>query len=155
MLNNTKVSEIMTHYVTTVTPNTLLGRVNEVFSKNDFHHLPVVEGETLVGIITRQDVDRMLRCVDLFRTEENRLHNDKLFNSILAEEVMTSNPIIVAPNDTIGHAAVLFSENKFHALPVVKDNKLMGMLTTFDLIDFAYNAQLKPVPVLEQKHNSH
>ena len=138
----------MTHYVTTVTPNTLMGQVNEIFSKNNFHHLPVVSEVSLLGIISRQDVDRMLRCVDLFRTEENRLHNDKLFNSILAEEVMTADPTVVAPDDTIGHAAVLFSENKFHALPVVKDNKLVGMLTTFDLIDFAYNAQLKPVPVL-------
>ena len=150
MLNNSKISEIMMRHITVVTPDTLMGRLNEVFSNNDFHHLPVVEGETLVGIITRQDVDRMLRCVDLFRTEENRLYNDKLFKSILAAEVMTLDPTVVSPDDTIGHAAMLFSENKFHALPVVKDNKLVGMLTTFDLIDFAYNAQFKPIPVLNK-----
>ena len=139
MLNDTAISEIMTRHVITVTPNTLLDVVNDIFSKNDFHHIPVVEGEHLVGIISRSDIDRVTRCIDLFHSAENEIYNEKLFKSLLAEEVMTSNAQVVAPDDAIAYAASLFSGNKFHALPVVEGKKFVGLVTTFDLIDFAFS----------------
>jgi CBS domain-containing protein len=149
MLNDTAVSEIMTHYLITVTPTTTLDKVNEIFSKHDFHHLPVVEDTRLVGIISRSDVDRVSSCVDLFHTKANELYNEKLFKSLLAEEVMTHKAVVLAPDDSIGYAATLLARNTFHALPVVVGEKLVGMLTTFDLIDYVFNGKLKPVLLKE------
>jgi CBS domain-containing protein len=149
MLNDTAVSEIMTHYLITVTPTMTLDKVNEIFLKHDFHHLPVVEDTRLVGIISRSDVDRVSSCVDLFHTKANELYNEKLFKSLLAEEVMTHKAVVLAPDDSIGYAATLFARNTFHALPVVVGEKLVGMLTTFDLIDYVFNGKLKPVPLKE------
>jgi acetoin utilization protein AcuB len=149
MLNDTAVSEIMTHYLITVTPNTTLDKVNEIFEHHDFHHLPVVEGERLMGIISRSDIDRVSSCVDLFHSKANELYNDKLFKALLAEEVMTPKAVVLAPNDSIGYAATMFARNTFHALPVVVGEKLVGMVTTFDLIEYAFNGKLKPVPLTE------
>lgn len=149
MLNDTAVSEIMTHYLITVTPTTTLDKVNEIFLNHDFHHLPVVEGTRLEGIISRSDVDRVSSCVDLFHTKANELYNEKLFKSLLAEEIMTPKAVVLAPDDSIGYAATLFARNTFHALPVVVEEKLVGMITTFDLIEYMFNTKLKPVPLSE------
>jgi acetoin utilization protein AcuB len=149
MLNDTPVSDIMTRYLVTVTPNTTLDKVNELFSQQVFHHLPVVEQERLVGIISRSDLDRVSRCIDLFQSKANTLYNEKLYKSLLAEEIMTPNATVIAPDDSIGYAAVLFAQNKYHALPVVDGEKLVGLITTFDMIDFAFNGKIKPVPLSE------
>ena len=138
----------MVRYLITVKPTTTLDKVNDIFSQHDFHHLPVVDGERLVGIISRSDIDRVSHCVDLFHTKANELYNQKLFKSLLAEEVMTKKATVLSPNDTISHAAALFAQNKFHALPVVLEGKLVGLVTTFDLLEYAFNALLKPVPVV-------
>jgi acetoin utilization protein AcuB len=145
MLNDTPISDIMTRYVVTVSPNLTLDKVSDIFAKNNFHHIPVVDGKSLVGIISRKDLDGVSSCVDLFRSKANELYNEKLLKSLLAEEVMTVKTVTVAPNDSIGYAAILFANNKFHALPVVDNGKLVGIITTFDLIEFAYNGTLKPV----------
>jgi CBS domain-containing protein len=146
MLNDTAVSEIMTRYLITVTPNTTLDKINALFEQHDFHHLPVVTGERLVGILSRTDLDRVSSCVDLFHSKANELYNEKLFKSLLAEEVMTPKAVVLAPDDSVGYAAILFARNTFHALPVVVGEKLVGMVTTFDLINYAFNTKLKPVP---------
>jgi CBS domain-containing protein len=149
MLNDTAVSEIMSRYLITVTPTTTLDKVNEIFEHHDFHHLPVVEGNRLVGILSRTDLDKVSSCVDLFHSKANELYNEKLFKSLLAEEVMTPKAVVVAPDDSIGYTATLFAQNTFHALPVVVEEKLIGIVTTFDLIDYAFNGKLKPVPLTE------
>jgi CBS domain-containing membrane protein len=149
MLNDTPVSEIMTRYLITVTPNTTLEKVNKLFAQDYFHHLPVVEHERLVGIIGRSDFDRVTSCIDLFHSKANELYNEKLMKSLLAEEIMTAHATVLAPDDSIGYAASLFAKNKFHALPVVVGEKLVGMVTTFDLIEYAFNGKLKPVPLSE------
>jgi acetoin utilization protein AcuB len=147
MLNDTPISEIMTRYLITVSPNTTLDKIRAIFQQHDFHHLPVVDGEQLVGILSRIDVDRVSRCLGLFHSKSNQEYNDRLFQSLLAEEVMTKTVKTIAPEEPVGYAAVLFSENKFHALPVVERGQLVVMVTTFDLMEFAYNRKMKPVLV--------
>jgi CBS domain-containing protein len=147
MLNDTPVSEIMTRYLVTATPLTTLDKVNALFAQNNFHHIPVVDGERLVGIISRKDIDRVSSCVDLFKSKENERYNDKLMKSLLANEVMTKNTTTLTPDDSIGYAAILFTNNKFHALPVLEGTKLVGIVTTFDLLEYAYNGHFKPTLV--------
>ncbi len=145
--NDMPVSEIMMRYLITVTPKTTLEGVNDIFKRHDFHHIPVVEHERLVGIISRRDVDRVSSCIDLIHSKANELYNEKLFHSLLADEIMSKNAIVLNPDDKVGYAAVLFSENKFHALPVVVGEKLVGLITTFDLLEYAFNRKAKPVVI--------
>ena len=145
MKNTALVSDIMTRYVTTVSPNMTADKIYELFHNNDsFHHLPVVDGEKLVGMISKIDVYRITHSIDLFHSKSNEAYNDQLLRSLLAEEIMTKDVVTLSPGDTVGKAAALFSQNYFHALPVVVEGKLLGILTTFDLIEHAYNEQLKP-----------
>ena len=134
----TPVSEIMTKTLVVVTPDMTLDKVKIIFDTHSFHHIPVVENECLKGIISKIDLYRVSHCLDLFHSKKNEELNDQLFKSLLAGEVMSANATVLSPDDSISYAANLFNRNKFHALPVVVGEKLVGMVTTYDLISYAY-----------------
>lgn len=144
MKNNTLISDIMTQFVITVTPNTAVDVVLDIFETNPIHHLPVVLNKQLVGIISKIDVYKMTHCIDLFKSKANEDYNQKLLKSLLAEEIMTNDVITLSPNDSVYEAAILFSQNRYHAIPIVENDKLVGIVTTFDLLEHAYDQNLKP-----------
>ena len=134
----THISDIMVTDLIVTNPNTTLDKVKELFDNNKFHHIPVVENDILLGIISKIDLYRVANSIDLFHSKSNTELNDRLFKSLLAEEIMTTDVVTLSPTDKLDHAANLFNTNQFHALPVVKGGKLVGMLTTLDLIRHAY-----------------
>lgn len=138
MNKNAPVSEIMTTNLIVVSPNTTLDKVKDIFETNMFHHLPVVNNHCLVGIISKIDLYRVSHSIDLFHSKTNEELNNRLFKSLLAEEVMATDATVIAPDDTVAYAAELFNRNQFHALPVVVGEKLVGIVTTLDLIKMAY-----------------
>lgn len=138
MNKNAPVSEIMTTNLIVVSPNTTLDKVKEIFETHGFHHLPVVNNHCLCGIISKIDLYRVSHSIDLFHSKTNEELNNRLFKSLLAEEVMATDATVIAPDDTVAYAAELFSRNQFHALPVVVGEKLVGIVTTLDLIKMAY-----------------
>lgn len=139
MQTTTLISDVMTRDMTTVGPNMTADIIYEMFYDNhSFHHLPVVDGEKLVGMISKLDVYRITHCIDLFDSKSNQVYNDKLLRSLLAEEIMTKDVVTLSPGNTIEDAAKLFGQNHFHALPIVEDEKLVGIVTTLDLIKYAY-----------------
>jgi acetoin utilization protein AcuB len=144
MKENTLISEVMTRYVITVSPNTTVDKVLEIFKNGQIHHLPVVSNDQLVGMISKIDVYKITHCIELFRSKSNKEFNDRLLESLLAEEIMTKEVVILSPNDTVMKAATLFSQNRYHAIPIVQDDKLVGILSTFDLVELAFNQNLKP-----------
>lgn len=144
MKESALILDIMTQYVITVSPNTTVDVILDIFETNPIHHLPVVQDKQLVGIISKIDVFKMTHCIDLFRSKANEDYNKKLLQSLLAEEVMTNDVVTLAPHNSIYEAATLFSQNKYHAIPIVEHEKLVGIITTFDLIEYAFNEKLKP-----------
>lgn len=58
---------------------------------------------------------------------------------------MTPYPIQLDPDDSIGLAIDIFLANKFHALPIVEDGALLGIVTTHDLLEYAFvKADIQP-----------
>jgi len=137
---NIQIGQLMTTNVITLNPNDTLLKVEEIFKTNDFHHIPVVDKENEVkGIISRSDFNKMQGSFTIFNTKESKRYNHSIFNSTLVEEVMSKKLAKLSPEDTAIVAVGFFRENIFHALPIVDaDNKLMGMLTTYDLLTYAY-----------------
>ncbi|MBK6619429.1 MAG: CBS domain-containing protein [Saprospirales bacterium] len=69
--------------------------------------------------------------------------NDRLFKSLLVEDVMTRQVATLTPEDSISIAAGYFKENLFHAIPIVdKGGLLVGILTTFDLLNYFFNQEV-------------
>jgi acetoin utilization protein AcuB len=135
------VASIMTTPVITVRPNDTMEKVQNIFKQHTIHHIPVVDGEGVVtGIISKTDYLKLLHGFTLFRTQKAETYNDAVLRSLLAREVMTKQVATLRPNDSAAMAASFFRENLFHAIPIVdQDKKLLGIVTTYDLLNYAFN----------------
>jgi acetoin utilization protein AcuB len=133
------VDQIMSSPVITVHTDDTMLKVQDIFSKNNIHHIPVIEqGSKVVGIISKSDYLRLLHGFTLFKTEKSVDYNNAILRSLLVGEVMTRQVATLNPDDTLELAAGFFRENLFHALPVVQNEALVGIVTTFDLITYAF-----------------
>jgi len=131
----------MTTDVITVNPDDNLLRVEEIFTTHDFHHIPVVDQENVVkGIISRKEFYRMQHALSIFNTKGAQKRNESMFSAVLVSEIMAKHVAKLGPDDTALVAVGFFRENLFHALPIVDEaGKLVGLLTTYDLLTYAYN----------------
>ena len=131
------IKEIMTTELISVSPDTSYEKIKSIFSKNDFHHIPVVNTDrSVAGIISRMDWLNSLK--DLAEQTAGKVYNQKVLTAMVAKDFMTENPLVLDPDDNIGLAADIFLANKFHAVPIVEDNQIQGILTAHDLIEYAY-----------------
>lgn len=126
------VSTIMSKDLITVGPHDPLTDVKEIFEKYNIHHVPVVKFKKIVGIVSKSDFLYFMRGFST--SEEDRFINDARMRAYTAEEIMTKGLAKVEPEDRIGVALEVFKVNRFHAIPVVKNDELVGIVTTFDII---------------------
>ena len=139
---NSPISTIMTTDLITVRPDDFLFSVTKVFEENSFHHLPVVEtGNKLVGIISREDFQKMTYFFKIKKPTENGLPEQKA--GLRARDLMTPYPLSIDPDDAIGLAADIILANRFHALPVIEDDELVGLVTSHDLIAHAFKSPIE------------
>jgi CBS domain-containing protein len=131
---NESVQTIMTRNPMTVMPNNNLHQVQDIFASTNIHHLPVVdEDNNLKGLITTYDLWQL--------AQDNRDPD-----ATTVGEIMNSRCIKVESDDKIGTAAELFLDKRFHALPVVEDKKLVGIVTAFDVLKYEFNKEYeKPI----------
>ncbi len=142
---NRPIREIMTTDLVTVFPEANAKAIKAIFDRHDFHHLPVVEkGDRLVGIISKTDFFKLSYVLSLRTTGRTWTENE--YQALCAKDLMTKYPLSLDPEDTIGLAADIFLANKFHALPILEDERLVGLITTHDLLLFSYNS---PIPEAE------
>lgn len=131
------ISTIMSTELITVKPTDKLTDIEGKFKTYPIHHLPVVgEDYAIVGIISKTDMLHIARVIE--HNTSGKTYIEKVYDSWTAERIMTSRPLFLDPDDTIGLVADIFLQNKFHAIPVVEDNKLVGIVTSHDLLRYAY-----------------
>jgi acetoin utilization protein AcuB len=126
------VSSLMTRHLVTISPDDRLTLVKEVFEKNSFHHLPVVRLNKIVGIISKTDFQNYISS--LSHHFEDRFINEVLLKHHKADEIMTKKLAKIESTDRLGVAIEVFSRNMFHALPVVDNDELVGILTVHDIL---------------------
>ncbi len=133
---NESVKHIMTEEVRFITPSTPLSEVGKIFSRHQFHHLPVVNGKELAGMLSFMDLMRV-SFEDSFGVSEKQAVYEVLDHTLNVEAVMTKNPVTILLNHSIKEAAEILSSHSFHSLPVVDDNhELQGIVTSADLIKY-------------------
>lgn len=135
MLTATQVKRLMTTSVVALEPNDTMARVRDIFENNHFHHLPVVENECLVGIVSTKEVLNLVRNLE---DRYEQIKNENILTSTLVKEVMNKEIITISPTQTIYDAFKKLNSGYFHSLPVVEDNKLVGILTSTDLTRFLF-----------------
>lgn len=110
----------MSRRVTTVGPEMNARFAMHVMLTAGVHHLPVVEGGRLVGILSDRD----------FLT----WRDDVKLAEMPVGELMTRDPETAAPGDTIPDAASTMAALRIDCLPVLEDGRLLGILTTSDIV---------------------
>lgn len=136
---NVPVNELMSTEIRFVGPDTLMSEIDRIFKTCSFHHLPVIneEGQP-VGMISKSDYHKLQHHFTIFNSSEADENNIRLFESLIAEEVMSPNPIVVDADANIDEALKLFMSNIFHSLIVVKNEKCVGIITPYDFIEYLY-----------------
>ena len=125
------VDALMSHDVVTVPPDAVLMDIRKMLHEEGFHHLLVVSGDELVGIISDRDV---LREISPFLDTPSETARDVRSLGRPARDIMNSDPITVLPSTTAADAASRLLQNDVSALPVVEGKTLVGIVTTKDLL---------------------
>lgn len=125
---DTLIRDIMTQDVIVVEANDDLRDVVSTFNNHSIRHAPVRERGELVG---------MLSWIDLKKAP---MHDgDGLIKSngkLRASDMMTADPVSIQLDATIEEVAEILVENEFHALPVLDGSRIVGIVSTTDLIRY-------------------
>ncbi len=126
------VSEVMVKNPITIKANESLKKAQELLVKHSIRHLPVVDGKELFGIITESDIRSAF--MQKGKKDKTGAISHPSPAKIKVSEYMTRNPMVVMPETHIEDAALLIYKNKIGALPVIKRNKLVGILSIIDIL---------------------
>ncbi len=126
------VSTIMSKTLITVNPEDALTEVKKIFDQNPIHHLPVVRYTSIVGIISKTDMYFFMQ--GYVQDESDKFLEEARLRAFKARDIMTEHLAKVDIDDSIRTVLDVFKQNRFHALPVMEDGKLVGIVTTHDVI---------------------
>lgn len=128
------VSTIMSRELVTVQRGKHnLRDVKDIFRKKNIRHVPVMDGEKLVGIISKNDIMR-LSFGNLFDNQDEG--DEAILDMLNIDQVMSSDPKAVSTETTIKDAAEILVAEHFHSLPVEEEGKLAGIVTSTDVIKY-------------------
>lgn len=128
------VSKIMSTNLITVNTTNNLVEAEKLFNENSIRHIPVVSGEDIIGMLSLTDLLRV-SFVDAYGSDESDV-DTAVYNMLSIEQVMVKNIVSVSSTQTIKEVAEILAKNEFHALPVVDNDKLVGIVTTTDLLNY-------------------
>ncbi len=133
MKRNEAVSKIMTSDVQTVHTGQKLSEVRRLLSDNPYHHVPVVSGKRLIGMISATDM--LTLSLAIYGVDE-RAVDAMLDSQHTIESVMSTKLVTIGAKDTVRSAAEILGEGTFHSLPVVEGEDLVGLVTSTDVIRY-------------------
>ncbi len=134
MKKNEPISKILTRDVATTHTSQKVSDVRKMLTTEGFHHVPVVSGKKLLGMISASDI---LGISVEGVGSDDRSMDAYLDHQFSIEKLMRTGLTTLAPSSTIADAADALSDGSFHAVPVVDgDGNLEGLVTSTDLIRF-------------------
>ena len=127
---STPISAIMTKKVIVADRETKFSDIMTLFLDYRIYHLPVVEYEKLIGVLSLTD------ALKFFRKEANNItkdsHLDELFD---LNTLMTKNPSTLRADNTVKDATEVLSKAKYRSLPIVNaSNEVVGIISNKDLV---------------------
>ncbi|GAA4932776.1 CBS domain-containing protein [Algibacter agarivorans] len=134
MIRKAPISMIMTENVITLKKNDNLEKAEHLFKKHHIRHIPVVSGNVVVGMLSYSDLLR-LSFADVTDNKDENV-DALVYNMFTIKQVMKNNIVTVSSSNSIKEVAEILATREFHALPVVDNNILVGIVTTTDLIKY-------------------
>ncbi len=122
------VEEIMKKEVITLTKTATIAEALKLLHENRIRHIPIVDDNYyVIGIVSDRDVRDASPSILNKDADHNELENE-------IQSIMTQDVITVHPLDFVEEIARVFYDEEFACLPVVRDNKLVGMITEKDML---------------------
>lgn len=134
MIRKAPISMIMTSPVVTLKKQDSLEKAEKLFNKHHIRHIPVVTDDVVVGMLSYTDLLRLSFADVTDNVDEDA--DALVYNMFTIKQVMKKNIITVSSSNSIKEVAEILATKEFHALPVVDNNKLVGIVTTTDLIKY-------------------
>jgi len=136
-----KVKDYMSAPIYVIERNEPIQRARNLMFKYGIGRLPVMDGDRLVGIVTKYDItNRLNQAAPKWRRRP--------IDKVPIQVVMTEKPITIFPDATMPQAAELMVENEISGLPVERDGEIVGMITTRDMMRY-FSEQDLPATVRE------
>ena len=130
---NEALHTIMTPNPVTIAVHETVANAELKLSIHNVSYLPVLNGNALVGMISTYDLSRKIRSSDDTKT-------------LLVKDIMVAKVPKVGPNEKVGTAAELFLDRRIHALLVVDNGSLVGIITQYDVLKYEFNKEYtKPI----------
>lgn len=125
------VRDLMARDPVTLDRNETLDLAESIMNLGRIRHMPVVDNGKVIGIISQRDLFRsaLIRALGF-----GRRATSALIKTIKIKEVMTEHVITTAPEVTVKEAARIMIDKKIGCLPVVENEKLVGLLTETDIL---------------------
>lgn len=129
---NLLAKNIMSYPVETITPDTTISEAHKIMTRYGYGGLCVLEKDKLVGIISRRDVEKAL----------NMKLSKRKVKSFMSKPVIT-----VDPDTPLSFVEQLFVERDIGRVPIVKDGKVLGIITRQDILKFHFMKNHLPLPM--------
>ncbi|MEM9548889.1 MAG: CBS domain-containing protein [Bacteroidota bacterium] len=134
MKQNLTINEIMTSQPVCINLETRIPEIITIMGKYEFDHLPVLNDEGLLrGMVSKTDLYQ--RALSLSKSTSGKLYSEKSLFATKAAEIMTSNPIYIETHQDVKVAIRLMLKDKFHALPVMEEGRIVGIITAKDILE--------------------
>lgn len=124
------VKDYMTTDLITIEPQTSVTEAQDLLRKHDINRLPVLENNKLVGLVTKDLINRNLpsNATSLSKNEINYL-----LEKTATKDIMTKKIFSVEPDTLLDHAATIMAENNLGVLVVLEGEQLVGVITDKDI----------------------
>ena len=126
-----QTKEIMSKGIISVSPSERLIHARRVSMDAKVGRLPVIDDEVLVGMITSKD---LMRAFIDFRKHVPEKYQKSQIKEVLVENIMSKNPRVVAKDTCISEVAKIMMETGYNGLPVVENDKVIGIITQTDIL---------------------
>ena len=128
------ISKIMTSNVVTLNRKDSLNTAEMLFKTHKIRHIPVVDKDILLGMLSYSDLLRISFADAVYEDEETV--DTVVYNMFTIEQVMEKKLVSVSSKTTIKEVASILSKKDFRALPITENEKLVGIVTTTDLLNY-------------------
>jgi CBS domain-containing protein len=130
-----KVKDLMTRDLLTVAPNTTIREAAELLATEHVSGAPVVHAGTPLGMISARDLLEFIAALPADPEAVSGGMDHGILDDHTVDEAMTRGPLTtIGPDAPASRAAEVMQAEQIHRLPVVDDGKLVGIITTTDLV---------------------
>lgn len=130
---NISIESIISRNLKTLHPKDKLIRAKEIFEEYDIHHIPVHVMGDVRGIVSLGDILFLEGFTN--NTFDEFLKNKKL-QLTTVDEIMTARPYCANIDDLVSEVLEVMTEKRVNALPVKENDELVGIITTFDILNY-------------------